>query len=619
MTPRLPTAPPPVFDSGPEVGAEAGSSVKDALALSSSSPDPETPQDHAEALEAFARFTELSGRESNIPALAQKALEVLRSTIGEGSTAWYVLEDGLWKAKAWFGDLDQDTIEVIRAGVSPDAPTFDGPARTLRSVFTDAWDANVDGLGRVAEDYGAVCMVPIIAEHKLHSMFAAGLKTRRRWSERDKAVIRAVGRSLTLAVERAEVARQLAEQALELEARNRALEAFATLSRDLSLETDPPLLIARAQELALELLPPGVAVYYELRENLWRATRQIGRLEDPGLQEAVDAGLPFERTRSLHIPYTTREPYYQDTYDQDTDNLRGRVAHINATAALPILVGGAVHGIFVVALFHERGWTRADRAVLETVTHSLALALERGHAIGELREKNRTLEERNADQETFVYTVSHDLRAPLLSISGMSEVLAEAIREHDQDGARFALTRVQKNVEKMSQLLSDLLQLSRSGRQAADESTTINLAETVTRAAGELEGRLKAGRVTLSLPDEWPDVRYAGTDLYQLVANLLGNAVKFGGRDGQDPKVRLDWTRAANSIHLLVEDNGPGVPEAQRERVFGLFQRLNPQAEGTGVGLAIVKRIAERHGGRVWIEDSQDLGGALVGVTLPAA
>jgi PAS domain S-box-containing protein len=232
-----------------------------------------------------------------------------------------------------------------------------------------------------------------------------------------------------------------------------------------------------------------------------------------------------------------------------------------------------------------------------------------------LARANRELEEKNAEQETFIYTVSHDLRAPLLSIQGMSDLLGEAVAGGDAEEARFLLGRVTKNVEKMGQLLQDLLTFSRVGR-LEEEAEGLNLGDAVAATLGELEPRLEGRGVALELPERWPRVVYPPSDAYQLVANLLSNAAKWAGRPGEPPRVRLGWEAGGDEVTLRVSDNGPGVPPEHRERVFGLFQRLDPKAEGTGVGLAIVKRIAERHAGKVWVEDSP-LGGATFAVTLP--
>ncbi|ADV67869.1 PAS domain S-box protein [Deinococcus maricopensis] len=193
----------------------------------------------------------------------------------------------------------------------------------------------------------------------------------------------------TLEEQRGHLEAKVRERTAELEARTRALESFAELTRDLATETDPSVLVRRAQEIVLGLLPEGLAVYYEPRRQLWHAAVQTGDLGNADLQRAINAGLPFETTRNLLTPWRTRQGYYQDHYDPTTDDLGERVAHIGASASLPLLVHGRVQGVFVIALFRQHRWSTTDRAVLETAVHSLGLALERAESIAHLEQRTQ--------------------------------------------------------------------------------------------------------------------------------------------------------------------------------------------------------------------------------------
>jgi PAS domain S-box-containing protein len=231
--------------------------------------------------------------------------------------------------------------------------------------------------------------------------------------------------------------------------------------------------------------------------------------------------------------------------------------------------------------------------------------------------RTRELSERNAELESFVYTASHDLKAPLLSIQGMAELLAAAVNRSDAREAEFCLERVERNVGKMGRLLDDLLALSRIGRVDAEPSE-VDLGAVLGQVLAELEGRIRAKGLQVESPEGAMMALYSASEAYQLLANLVGNAAKFAGRPGEEPRVRIAWHQEGSQICLVVEDNGPGIREEHREKAFGLFRKLDPQAEGTGVGLTIVRRIAERHGGSVTVGDSH-LGGARFTVTMPAA
>ncbi|HWG85660.1 MAG TPA: HAMP domain-containing sensor histidine kinase, partial [Deinococcales bacterium] len=140
----------------------------------------------------------------------------------------------------------------------------------------------------------------------------------------------------------------------------------------------------------------------------------------------------------------------------------------------------------------------------------------------------------------------------------------------------------------------------------------------VEEALDELAPLLLPRAVAIERPREWPRVRYPRTELGQLVTNLISNAGKWAGKGGE-PVVHISWRHEQDAVVLSVADNGPGVPPELRSRVFEIFRKLDPASPGTGVGLAIVKRIAERHGGQVWVEDAPRLGGASFAVTLPQA
>ncbi|PYE50449.1 GAF domain-containing protein [Deinococcus yavapaiensis] len=210
--------------------------------------------------------------------------------------------------------------------------------------------------------------------------------------DRDQTLVHGIGRSLALAYERTVTTAEFARQKAELHGRTRALEAFATLSQDLTLKSNPRALVRTAQEVVLSLLPEGYAVFYELDHGTWHLTVQIGDLRNPGLQAAVDRGLPYASAKTLVTPWETHEAVYQDRYDITTDNLQDVTTHITITAGLPVLVSGAPVGVFVVGLFDTRPWSEVDRAVLEGVARSLGLAIEGASGAAELVERTREVQ-----------------------------------------------------------------------------------------------------------------------------------------------------------------------------------------------------------------------------------
>ncbi|WP_407543156.1 GAF domain-containing protein (plasmid) [Deinococcus radiomollis] len=317
------------------------------------------------ALAAFVAFTEAVGSEADLFSLAREAISVLLGRFPGASAAYYEEEGTLWKGRVWSDNLNTGLIEVISAGLPSDTPIFAQVIQTRQPVFTDGWDAE---RGRIAssEDYTAAANYPLMIDGKLRSVLSIGLRETRSWNDADRALLRAVGRGLNLALERTETARVLMKKNAELQAHTRALDAFAELTRDLVLTTDPLLLIRRVQEVVMSMLAEGTAMYFVLEGERWSCRVQHGTLHSPELQASIDAGLPYADTRNLLIPWTTRQPYYQSVYDQNTDQLALQAGNIGASATLPLQVGGERIGVLGFALLDQRTWSSVDRVVLKT-------------------------------------------------------------------------------------------------------------------------------------------------------------------------------------------------------------------------------------------------------------
>lgn len=228
----------------------------------------------------------------------------------------------------------------------------------------------------------------------------------------------------------------------------------------------------------------------------------------------------------------------------------------------------------------------------------------------------RELEAKNSELERFTYTVSHDLRSPLITVNAYLAQVEDAAARGDLESVHGDLDRVRRAARKMDRLLRDLLDLSRVGHVLSAPARIPF--ETLVRDALDLVGgRLRERGVKVEVEPGLPVVYGDRARLLEVVQNLLDNAAKFMG-DEPAPLVRIGARDDGGQTVLFIEDNGVGIDPAHHERIFGLFDKLDPKAEGTGVGLALVKRIVELHGGRVWVE-SRGAGGTTFCLTLPRA
>lgn len=227
----------------------------------------------------------------------------------------------------------------------------------------------------------------------------------------------------------------------------------------------------------------------------------------------------------------------------------------------------------------------------------------------------RELAEKNTELEQFTYTVSHDLKAPIITIKGFLGFLGEDARSGNHERLDRDILRIGDAVDKMHRLLNELLELSRIGR-LMNVPTAVPFHELVDEALVLLEGRLQSTPAQVTFAKELPVVLGDRQRLLEVVQNLLDNAVKFSAGE-PTPLVEIGVMGYENGMPVFfVRDNGIGISSEHHERIFGLFNKLDPTAEGTGVGLALVKRIVEFHGGRIWVESKAGQG-AMFLFTLP--
>ncbi len=290
--------------------------------------------------------------------------------------------------------------------------------------------------------------------------------------------------------------------------------------------------------------------------------------------------------------------------------------HPSSILCLPILHQGRSVALVYLENNRIRDAFVADRlAAVQLIASQAAVALENARLHDALRLRNQELEAQNAQLERFTYTVSHDLKTPLVTIQGFVGLLGKDLAEgssraeHDLDKIRAAASR-------MAGLLDDLLELSRIGRVVGTPEE-VALGELAREAVDLLAERIAERGIEVTVAEDLPVVSADRLRLQEVFQNLVENAVKFTG-DQERPRIEIGVRRDDGDSVYFVRDNGLGIAAPYREKVFGLFERLDAAAEGTGIGLAVVKRIVEIHGGRIWAE-SEGLGhGTSFCFTLPS-
>jgi len=253
----------------------------------------------------------------------------------------------------------------------------------------------------------------------------------------------------------------------------------------------------------------------------------------------------------------------------------------------------------------QRHFITADRLqILNLLLSTYSAAMQRNR---ELELANKELETANKDLESFSASVSHDLRSPIRHIDGYAKLILARFADVLPAEARQMVDHICTSTQRLTQLITDLLDFSRLGRQPLAKQT-VNVSSLVQDVCAQLqrERHDRAPEIRLGpLPDCWGDPSL----LRQVFVNLLGNAFKFT-RHREHPLIEVECLEQPKEYTFVVRDNGVGFDMKYASKLFGVFQRLHrtDEFEGTGVGLSIVDRVIQRHGGRIWAEAEVDKG-----------
>jgi signal transduction histidine kinase len=434
---------------------------------------------------------------------------------------------------------------------------------------------------------------------------------------------------------------------------------MASLQREEELETE--VRIRRQAEARLEQFAARLEIIHEIDRSLLSArspqeiaTGALARVRrlvpcprasvtlfDLKINEAFFLVADFEGSEAIPDTPITFEEFGQRIIDElkqgkswltqdilsdpGATQLDKRLAERNgiyAWLSLPLLYQGELIGALNLGRSLGESFSAQDAEIAHDVANQLAIALRQTNLYNalqaELAERKKLisqLEAINAELERFTYTVSHDLRNPLVTIKGFLGMLAKDIREGNPDRVEDDLLRISNAADKMHLLLSELLELSRIGR-IMNPPQEVDLGEVVREAIESLDARLRSTNVTVNSPLDLPTVYGDRIRLREVFENLIDNAVKYAG-DRPDPCIEIGTRMDDQGTVIYVKDNGIGIEPQFQGKIFGLFEQLNPVNDGTGIGLALVKRIIETHGGSIWVESEGNGKGSVFYFTIP--
>lgn len=248
------------------------------------------------------------------------------------------------------------------------------------------------------------------------------------------------------------------------------------------------------------------------------------------------------------------------------------------------------------------------RRLLHLICFQLGLAIENIQLKQEQARRSQEIQERNEELRSFIYTVSHDLKSPLVALYGFADLLQENFgKDLDETGQDY-LRRILMNSELMHRMIDDLLELSRIGRVLGPrvKFSTRRLLEEL---AAIHEYQMQKKNIKLIYPKKMPLIYADRERIATVFQNLLTNAIKYHRRESQ-PEITVDWVEQKDDYRFSISDNGIGINPLHLPHIFDLFKKFGDEShqDGTGVGLTIVKKILEHHGGKIWVESTENVG-----------
>lgn len=339
-------------------------------------------------------------------------------------------------------------------------------------------------------------------------------------------------------------------------------------------------------------------------------SKQLERTASLNIDDAAWKRRPLEKDPPLVTEVmTSRMPVIVANVQSDPRTLdpefyrgQGLVSYLG----VPLVAKGEAVGDLVLLTREERHFSNEEIEFLCTLTGPAAIAIHNSQLYEQIRRQAAELERSNTELEQFAYVASHDLQEPLRMITGYTKLLAKRYKgKLDKDADDFIGFAVD-GAQRMHSLIQDLLILSRVGTRGKEFAPTdceMVLSDTLVN----LQAAIQESNATIT-HDPLPNVMADSGQLAQVFQNLIGNAIKYRG--ARAPLVHVSCQSRANEWLFSVKDNGIGIDPKHAERVFVMFQRLHTRREypGTGIGLALCKKIVERHGGKIWVESQEGAG-----------
>ena len=391
----------------------------------------------------------------------------------------------------------------------------------------------------------------------------------------------------------------------EILRRNKELTVLNSISRLIKQPKDLQQILNPALEKTKLLIGTEMAVIY------------LGNQFIKNLQPIVTIGISKDNAKKLldqNLPVIKqikkeKKDLFLNPSNGFFSEIFGKNPRCRSMALLPLVIRQNTFGILTLASRKLIEFDEEKKQILSAIGHQLAINIENAILFKELDEKSKEVEAKNKELSSFVFTVSHDLKTPLIALHGYIGLFREEFQEIVDETGKEYLDRIFHNAEYMDKMINDLLKLSRAGRVVGTKRrfSTYKLAKEVYMC---LYPQIQKKQIKFQISKNLPIIYGDRQRLQTVFENLIGNAIRYSSEKRQ-PIIEIDCKDRKLYYEFIVRDNGIGIDPGDHQRIFDVFQKCGKRDEngnGTGVGLTIVKKIIEHHGGTVWVESKLDKG-----------
>lgn len=406
---------------------------------------------------------------------------------------------------------------------------------------------------------------------------------------------------------------KMAEGALR--EKNRNLETLNNIGKSLSAELELKKLLQLVTESCTELTQAefGAFFYNQEKENgepgiLYAFSgvdmESYSDFSIPGKTVGIDLGLKdISAVRSEDITQDSR-------FVKDAPYNGMPVGHLPVKSFLSVPVisrSGAVIGGLVFGHSEAGKFTKNAEEVVKGVASQAAIAIDNSQLFETINNKNKELTRINSDLDHFVYTASHDLKAPVLNIEGLILALNKALKQGSQEKIDKIIEMIRISIIKFKETIDSLTEVSKINKNLDAELENLDLKEMLEDIQLSVQDMIHHSGVRIIENLECRELTFSKSNMRSLLLNLITNSIKYRS-PVRRPEIKICCKKEEGRLILKVSDNGLGIPETQLSKIFVMFKRYHSHVEGTGVGLYLVKRIAENYGGSVEVESEVDKG-----------